>query len=438
MSDPSRAPSRAPLTPRDVLRALGPGILFAGAAVGVSHLVQSTRAGAEYGFAFVAVVIGANVLKYPAFRFGPEYAAATGTSLLEGYRRQGRWALWLYGLVTLITMFGVQAAVTLVTAGLAIHLFGLSMGPLAVAVLLTLGCVVLLGVGRYRWLERVGLVVVATLTLTTLAATAIALRVVDWGSAHFTPSQAVLEQPGTWIFLAALIGWMPSAVDVSVWQSLWTLEQAKAAREQGAAPSSRQLALLDFHVGYVGTTFLAVCFLVLGAAVMQGQTFEASPHGFAAQLVNLYAQTLGDWSKPLLALCAFMVMFSTTLTVVDGFPRALSALGQRLRRSEREHPPMEQAAADKTYWWALVLLAVGALTLLGRFANSMPTMISIATTASFLTAPVLSWLNHRAMHGDEVGPRDRPRPWLTVFSGVTIVAQLAFATFYLWLRLSSP
>ena len=31
-------------------KTLGPGILFASTAIGVSHLVQSTRAGASYGF----------------------------------------------------------------------------------------------------------------------------------------------------------------------------------------------------------------------------------------------------------------------------------------------------------------------------------------------------------------------------------------------------
>jgi Mn2+/Fe2+ NRAMP family transporter len=435
MTEPT-ADAAPALTLRTFFRALGPGILFAGAAVGVSHLVQSTRAGAVYGFAFIGVALGANVLKYPAFRFGPEYAAATGTSLLEGYRRQGMWALWLYGVVTLLTMFGVQAAVTLVTAGLAIHLFSLSAGPLAVSVALTLACVALLGFGRYRWLERVGKVVVATLTLTTLAATALALRHVDLGGAHFVPTAAMLEQPGTWLFLAALIGWMPSAVDVAVWQSLWTLERAKVARDKGEPAPSRATALLDFHVGYGGTTFLALCFLTLGAAVMQGQTFDPSPHGFAAQLVNLYGQTLGDWSRPLLAVCAFMVMVSTTLTVVDGFPRALSVLGQRLRRSELAATHEEQGATDKTYWAALVVLAIGSLTLLGSFAERMPAMVTLATTASFLTAPVLSWLNHRAMHGDEVPAADRPRRWLTVFSWVTIAAQLAFALFYLWLRFS--
>ncbi len=35
---------------KNTIKSLGPGLLWAGAAIGVSHLVQSTRAGAIYGF----------------------------------------------------------------------------------------------------------------------------------------------------------------------------------------------------------------------------------------------------------------------------------------------------------------------------------------------------------------------------------------------------
>ena len=42
---------------------LGPGLLFAGAAIGVSHLVQSTRAGADFGFSLIWALILANFIK---------------------------------------------------------------------------------------------------------------------------------------------------------------------------------------------------------------------------------------------------------------------------------------------------------------------------------------------------------------------------------------
>ena len=51
---------------RDKLKAVGPGILFAGACIGVSHLVQSTRAGAGYGFDLLWAKVTNLILAGPA------------------------------------------------------------------------------------------------------------------------------------------------------------------------------------------------------------------------------------------------------------------------------------------------------------------------------------------------------------------------------------
>ncbi|MDT8398133.1 MAG: hypothetical protein RQ899_05925 [Pseudomonadales bacterium] len=64
---------------------LGPGILYAATAVGVSHLVQSTRAGASYGLIMVAYVVFMCLLKYPTFLFGARYTVASGETLVDGY-----------------------------------------------------------------------------------------------------------------------------------------------------------------------------------------------------------------------------------------------------------------------------------------------------------------------------------------------------------------
>ena len=52
---------------KNLIRSLGPGLLWAGAAIGVSHLVQSTRAGAIYGFQLVLIILLINLFKYPFF-----------------------------------------------------------------------------------------------------------------------------------------------------------------------------------------------------------------------------------------------------------------------------------------------------------------------------------------------------------------------------------
>ena len=87
------------------IKKLGPGLLFAGAAIGVSHLVQSTRAGANFGFGLLWALLLVNLFKYPFFQFGPRYAMATGESLIDGYKQLGKAVLIAYFLLTFATMF---------------------------------------------------------------------------------------------------------------------------------------------------------------------------------------------------------------------------------------------------------------------------------------------------------------------------------------------
>ncbi len=103
---------------------LGPGLLFAGAAIGVSHLVQSTRAGADFGFGLIWALLLVHLFKYPFFQFAPRYANATGESLLEGYNKLGKGVLIAYFILTFATMFTIQTAVTIVTAGIAQYFIG--------------------------------------------------------------------------------------------------------------------------------------------------------------------------------------------------------------------------------------------------------------------------------------------------------------------------
>ncbi len=66
---------------------LGPGLLLAATAIGASHLVMAPQAGALFGVSLLWLVPLAHIIKYPAFEFGPRYAAARGESLLAAYRR---------------------------------------------------------------------------------------------------------------------------------------------------------------------------------------------------------------------------------------------------------------------------------------------------------------------------------------------------------------
>lgn len=384
-----------------------------------------------FGLTLLWIIVLAHVVKYPAFVFGPHFAAATGTSLLEGYRRQGRWALWLYLLLTLASIFAVVAGVTIVTAGLAVALFELPISPLWVSLIILLACAAVVTVGHYRWLDRVMKLAVALLTAGTVLATVMILPRVDLSSGLFVGSGFFADTQHVF-FVVALVGWMPTAIDISVWHSLWTLARR---RDTGHAPTVRE-AVLDFHIGYVGTAALAICFVLLGAALIHGENvaIPASAAAFSNMVIGLYEQALGEWSRPIVGGSAFLVMLSTTLSVLDGVPRAFAALVMRLRSAETKGEDLDHGRAAAAFRLGLVAIIVGALVILHRFLDSLPRLIDIATTLSVLTAPFLALLNHRAIFGGAVSPDLKPGAFMRTYSIAMVLVMAAFAGMYLYVR----
>ena len=160
---------------KSFLNSLGPGLLFAGAAIGVSHLVQSTKAGAEFGFGLFWALLLVHIFKYPFFQFGPRYAAATGETLLDGYKKIGKGVLAIYYILNFATMFTIQAAVTIVTAGLASQLFGFTTDLVIWSSILMTISVIFLLVGKYKLLDNLMKYIIVILTISTIIAVLVAL-----------------------------------------------------------------------------------------------------------------------------------------------------------------------------------------------------------------------------------------------------------------------
>lgn len=414
--------SERPDRSESIFGAVGPGILFAGAAIGVSHLVQSTRAGAGWGFGLLWAVVLVMLFKYPFFQFAHRYTVAAEESLLEGYRRLGTWALILFMIVVVGSSFITLAAVTIVTAGLAGALLGLEISLVVLSLWLLLLIALVLGIGRYRLLDTGMKVMVVILAVLTIVAVAIA-------AGHGPAGDPTLPAPELWTatglsFLLALMGWMPAPLDVGVWPSLWILEK----QSTGGKPPTMRQAMMDFHLGYVGTGLLAVAFVSFGALVMFGTGMEFSPSGlvFSRQLVDMYTATLGGWSRWIIALVAFITMFSTTLTVLDGYARTLSG-GLALLRGRRP------GSGRGAYLLFMPLLIAVALALIAFFLGSMKALVDLATILAFLTAPLVAFLNFRVVRSSQVPPEQRPGPLLTGLSWVGLAFLIGFGL--VWIRL---
>lgn len=403
--------------------ALGPGLIMAAAAVGVSHLVQSTRAGADYGFTLVWAVILANIFKYPFLEFGPRYAIATQQSMIKGYKKLGDWAFWIFVVFTIGTMFIIQAAVTIVSASLAAELTGLVLSPFIWSTILLTICISILVFGQYSALDSAIKLIMVVLTLSTLIAILVAIFNTSSMAAKPEPP-SIWEATGGVAFLIALMGWMPIPIDGAAWHSLWSLERIK---QTGHSPKLKE-SLLDFNIGYIGAGVLALGFLTLGALIMYGSgvDFAGSGGAFAKQLVSIYTSTLGDWAYWIIIICAFTTMFSTTLTVTDAYPRVSQEMISVLNAGF--------SFSKSSYKILIVAISLGSLCVLYFAGTRFTFLIDLATTLSFLTAPILAFLNYRLVMDSHFPKEMRPPTWLRILSWGGILFLTGFALFFVYWR----
>lgn len=400
---------------KNFLNKIGPGLLFAGAAVGVSHLVQSTRAGAEFGFGLLWALLLAHLFKYPFFQYGPRYAMATGESLLDGYKKMGRSILLLYFVITFATMFTIQTAVTIVTAGIATQLFGFTDDVVLWSVIITFCCFAILLVGKYRVLDRLMKFIIVLLTISTLITVMIA-----FGNAPetYTFTQILPDNAMEIGFLIAFMGWMPAPLDISVWHSLWALEKKKTVQEYDT-----KNALFDFNIGFAGTIILGIFFITLGALVMYGSgaVFSSGASAFSEQLIQLYTKNLGPSAYIVIAIAAFTTMFSTTITTLDASPRAMSHATGLLFKKLR---------GDSTVIWMMLLVA-GTLLIFLFFLSEMKTLVDIATILSFITAPFYAIINYSLLCSEHTPEEWRPSLKMRILSWMGILFLIGFSLWYI-------
>ncbi|MHA7843587.1 MAG: Nramp family divalent metal transporter [Winogradskyella sp.] len=407
------------------IKKLGPGLLFAGAAIGVSHLVQSTRAGADFGLGLLWALLLVHLFKYPFFQFGPRYASATGESLLEGYHKLGKPILIAYFILSLATMFTIQAAVTIVTAGLANSLFGdisfLNFGVDSISsveiwtIILLFICLFILLIGKYNTLDKLIKVIIITLTISTLVAVYFAFTEFD----KTIDFNQVLPNNNIEIaFLIAFMGWMPAPLDISVWHSIWALEKKK---DEGSFTPKN--ALLDFNVGFFGAILLGVAFVYLGYFVMHdsGNSFSNEAGVFSNQLIELYTKSLGDWAKILIGIAAFTTMFSTTITTLDASPRAMNKSLEILNNKSYK----------KGYLNWILILAFGTIIIFLVLASEMGLLIKVATILSFVTAPFYAIINYKLLCSKHTPKAWRPSLGLHILSWLGIAFLLGFSIWYL-------
>jgi len=414
---------------RHQLRSLGPGLLFASTAIGTSHLVLSTRAGAHHGMIYLVIILAAMILKYPLYEFGTRYTNATGHSLLKGYKDQGTWAISLFLLIIFINMFAVTAAIAAVSAGILSSMFSVTAISVPVlAGLIILVTVLLLLGGGYSGLDKLIKFISCILLLTVLTAFfAVIIKGPIEPITDFKPNP-ILEGAGLTL-LISLLGWMPSGLEASTMNSIWVLEKIKSEKYHPTLKES----LFDFNLGYLFTTILAVLFLTIGAYTSygSGQTLDGSATAFSNKLLNLFTTNLGQWSYSIFAIAAFGTIYGTLITVMDGFPRGFSRAIRLFKYKDINNSEVQEIFLNRSYKIILIIVGIGGFLLFYLSASSMIQILEFATVISFIFGPIIGFINLKAIQSDAVPQSHRPPGWMIGLAYLGLVFMVGFAAYYL-------
>ncbi len=408
----------------DIFNNLGPGVLLAATAIGVSHLVQSVQAGANYGLLFIAIIIFAHVLKYPFFEIAPRYSAAKKQSILHGYYDINPRYLYVYLIATLLSLFTLLSAVTVVAAGIFANIFKLDFSIKIYSIFVIVFCYIILTFGKYDLLDRWAKYIILFLVISSLASFAISFQSLD-SLQHSSKKSFSLINDLDLIFLLGFIGWMPCPLDCSIWNSIWIVEKNNENREK----INLNKSLTDFNIGYAITAILAILFLLLGY-IMFFYTNEELPVKsveFIAKLLEIYTKNIGEWSFYIIAFTAFIAMFSTVLTCTDGYPRSLAKTIKLLFYVKKN----KNCNEDKIYLNVLTGCVVLTIITIVFLVENMKQLVLIATMISFLTTPVIAWLNLKLVTKSDFPKEYRPSKKFILYSKFAIFIMIGFVILYL-------
>ena len=250
------------------------------------------------------------------------------------------------------------------------------------------------------------------------------------------------------------MGWMPTALDLSTWNSLWTVARIK---QTGYKPKLKE-TLFDFNFGYIVSVILAICFVTLGANLMYGtgETLPASSAAFSAKVVQMYTTTMGDWSKWIIGPAAFSIMFGTAIAVIDGYARSSERILEILF-VEKKREKVDIENRKKEYIISILALSVISFTIgylfvydesskvaISVFLNDLlgnsdeettvsgfKFLVDIATTISFIVAPIVAVMNFSLVQEKYVGKEFVPPKWEIILSYAGIIFLTGFSILFL-------
>ena len=422
---------------RGLAKHFGPGMILMMTGIGTSHLVTAPVAGGRFEYGLLWCIPVAYVFKYYGFEMAFRFTHATGRSMLDAYATAWRkWPLW-YVLVTTLIQSAVGQAGRLVAAAAVVYYFafeylGLPFPLATYGLIIGIASVAIILIGKYAVFETLTKIFAGMLFLSTVG-----VYLVEPAPLSAMGRFFVFETPqGAWLTIMALLGLLPTGVDVSLQASEWgkakkvgmggireQLEAAGTAAAFDPFASTKEdlrvdtlalpahtreycrrwftIGLWDFRVGHVVSFLMASVFLLLAAVWLYPSEVEG--RAVIGEIAGMFTESVGPWMMVVFLLGSFAATFSTAFNYFDGWPRVVGACCRNLFRPTAALRGIEAedlTDEHKSRWYSEY--NIYRLTMLYSLVTSVAIvagverpvfLVLVASALAFFVAPVVYFLN---------------------------------------------
>lgn len=422
-----------PATFWGVLKAIGPGLILTANIVGTGELIVTTRLGSQVGFTLLWFIVLACFIKvFVQVELG-RYTLSEGVSSLEilnrlpGPRFRVRWAVWLWMVMYIGTLFQMAAMI----GSLAQLCVGSPRAPGYAAWTGAFAALtaVLLVVGRYGLVEKLSTFMVVGFTISSIVAVVFLQGTVFRVTGSDLASGFSFGLPADLVTAFAAFGITGVGAAELMFYPMWCLEKGYARfvgpRDDSAEWQARARGWLgvmqwDAWLSMVVYTVATICFYLLGAAILNRQGLVVDDRDPMGTLSRMYTQTygpgLGWW---IYFFGALMVLYSTYFVSTASNARLFADVGGLLGVFRPETRGRVVTAA---------VVGIPAFTLaLALGAGNPVTLILIGGTAQALMIPFLAFA--ALWFGRQVAPAIRAGTAWTVSLVVAFLLMSALGLF---------
>ncbi len=414
-----------PVSFKDTLKMVGPGLILTASIVGTGELIATTNLGAKAGFALLWLVLLSCFIKvFVQIELG-RYAISSGNTTLGSFKKVpwiGTLLCWWWFLMMILTQFQIGAMIG--GSAQAIHLIfpngsqilGQFINPDSAlglfleerpevpwAILVTAISIFILVKGRYHVVEGFSIWLVGFFTLLTVLCV-IFLPFIDLES---IPRPANASAPsdggnssGVWLAAFAMIGITGVGASELIAYPYWCLEKRYARntgpREDTDSWLKRALGWMrvmhtDAWLSMIIYTLATMAFFVLGASVLFPHTggrglSQASTGEMLQELALMYQPVLGEGGALwFIAVGGFIVLFSTLFAATAGNSRVTTDF-LRVQQLVPFQPQDYRINWIRFFSYGLPLFGL----ILYLFVGSPVVMVIIGGVAQAITLPMIA------------------------------------------------